>query len=105
MAEDTVSDVAVCRVPGVDTLALTPTQLRIMLVLQDGHPHIASELMGCLNDDLADRDVLHSHLYQLRKKLKTINLTVLYQYINRRAHHRLVQIISPPPMENHPPTV
>jgi hypothetical protein len=49
---------------------LTPTQKRIIDVLQDGHLHTKEELWACLNDELSGPSALRMHLSLLRKVIR-----------------------------------
>ncbi len=77
-------------------LELTPTQERLLGVLSDGQPHSAEQLMLCLNDELADRKLLHVHLVYLRKKLLPFNHGILVQFIKSKTYYRRVIFYTPP---------
>lgn len=77
-------------------LELTPTQERLLGVLSDGQPHSADKLLGCLNDELADRRLLHVHLCYLRKKLLPFNHGILVQFIKQRVYYRRIIFYTPP---------
>ena len=54
---------------GLPVDGLTPTQRRLCTVLWDGQPHSYTELMRCLDDDLAGLGALHYHISMLRRTL------------------------------------
>lgn len=48
----------------------TPTQQRILDVLEDGTDHTTQELQACLDDELAGGTALSFHLAGIRKLLR-----------------------------------
>ena len=58
----------------------TPTQQRILNVLSDGMPHTKEEMRDCLNDELSGGNNLRVHLTYLRKKLRTVGQTIVYEF-------------------------
>ena len=48
---------------------LTPTQRRMMTVLEDGLVHSLKQLHGCLNDELSDNGAVQIHVHNLRRKI------------------------------------
>lgn len=58
----------------------TPTQERILAVLADGEPHPASELWGCLGDELSNGNALNNHITVLRKLLPLGQLIINRQH-------------------------
>lgn len=72
----------------------TPTQQRIIDLLQDGLPHLRIELMKCLGDDLTTVATLHSHFVKLRKKLVPRGETIVCEILNRRIAYRHVRLLS-----------
>jgi hypothetical protein len=58
-------------------LQFTPTEKRILAVLEDGMGHTKSELLACLNEDMPSKSLLSVALVGLRKKLKTISQDVV----------------------------
>jgi hypothetical protein len=57
-------------------MTYTPTQQRILALLDDQRLHSTSELLGCLSDDMTNRLTLRVHLHYLRVKLKQVGKTV-----------------------------
>lgn len=55
----------------------TPTEQRIIDVLADGEAHPRSELMACIEDEMALPSALALHLVNIRKKLRPLGQTVL----------------------------
>lgn len=48
----------------------TPTQQRILAVLEDGYAHPLKELQACLDDELAGNGTFAVHLHSIRKILR-----------------------------------
>lgn len=74
---------------------LTPTQRRMMAVLGDGMIHSKQELHACLNDDMAQVELVVCHISLLRKRIGPIGQDVVY--VNGRAGmgYRLVRLVAP----------
>jgi hypothetical protein len=72
----------------------TPTQERLLAVLADGLPHRREELMGCLNDDLAERVILQCHISLLRKKLRPVGQDILCEFAQRTYQYRHVRLLA-----------
>lgn len=53
----------------------TPTEVRILNVLADGHPHSKAELLAVI-DEQADANALRVHIHRIRKKLEPHNQTI-----------------------------
>jgi len=69
---------------------LTPTQKRMLAVLQDGEPHDPIELHECLEDELADMVNVRVHVSALRKRLRAAGRDV----VSREGCYRLVRLIA-----------
>lgn len=54
------------------TVTFTPTQDKILNVLKDGLPHKTQELIDCLGDSQATNKNVHTHIDNLRRKLRRI---------------------------------
>ena len=61
-----------------DLNGYTPTQKRLLAVLDDGMPHAPKVLLDCI-DELADENSLKFHLCVLRKKLALIGRDVVFR--------------------------
>lgn len=48
---------------------MTPTEQRIMSLLEDGFRHSVKELQDLIDDDLAQKTAIANHISRLRKKL------------------------------------
>jgi hypothetical protein len=64
----------------------TPTEHRIMEVLQDGLPHTREEIHACLSDELSSLDAIKPHICSLRPKLESRGLGIQ----GRRKHYQLI---------------
>jgi hypothetical protein len=51
-------------------IKFTPTQQRILAVLEDGLAHPLKELQACLDDELANSNTFSVHLNSIRKVLR-----------------------------------
>lgn len=74
--------------------AYTPTQQSILNVLADGRPHSRDELIGCLEDDFANRKNLNVHLANLRARIRPVGRDIVCELVNRRICYRHVMLIS-----------
>lgn len=72
----------------------TPTQRRILAVLEDGQAHKVSELMECLNDDMAERVTLRGHICALRKKLRPIGENIHCELGGTQVYYRRTRLVS-----------
>lgn len=54
----------------MDIVKFSPTENRILAVLNDGQQHTPSELLKCLGDELQSKDNVNVHIANIRKKLK-----------------------------------
>jgi len=82
--------------PGVMTYGLTPTQLRILMLLRDGGIHPREDVEACLEDELSKN--IHNHLTRIRKVLVPQGQTILCVMRHRRYHYCWTQLC-PPAME------
>ncbi len=57
-------------------ISLTPTQARLLQVLNDGATHRREELVACLDDELSDLINFYMHIHKLRAKLRVIGQVV-----------------------------
>lgn len=72
----------------------TPTQQRILAVLEDGYAHPVSELQTCLDDELAGHSALLFHISTLRKTLKRMGQDIIAKHNGRgKAHYIWVRLI------------
>jgi len=75
----------------------TPTQRRLMAVLEDGLPHSRDELFACIDDELCQIVNFRVHLNYLRKKLQPIGLDILLDRTGdkpQKYNYRLVRLIA-----------
>jgi hypothetical protein len=73
----------------------TPTQRRILLVLDDGQLHTLRELWECLLDPLAEETNVHFHLSSLRRILRERGTTIVPQFHQRRIYYRMITLHVP----------
>lgn len=71
----------------------TPTEQRIIAVLADGQPHARKELMGCLDDELAEKTALKRHLTRLRKKLRPQGRDIMFVASSKLCGYRQVRYL------------
>ncbi len=77
----------------MDLNQFTPTQQRILELLEDGMPHHRKELIACLNDELADRILLNQRLCALRKKLRPEGHEIICELGKKTIWYRHVLLI------------
>lgn len=69
----------------------TPTERRMLDILDDGLPHRREELHACLGDELAPLSAIQNHISRLRAKLKPKGHDVLcVSRDNTRYYQRVV---------------
>lgn len=72
---------------------LTPTERKMLHVLLDNMQHIRDDLINCMGDEQSN--CLGSHLYNLRKKLRTSGHTIVTSRINGVTKYQIARIIVP----------
>ena len=72
----------------------TPTQQRIVDLLNDGMPHTRQELHNCLEDRHSPISSINIHISALRKKLIPAGSTILCQLSSRRLYYRHVRLLN-----------
>lgn len=70
----------------------SPTELVILRLLQDGHPHRPDELKRVAGDDLMTAGALSVHVSNLRKKLRLIGQDVSTEKAMEYCQYRLVRL-------------
>lgn len=58
--------------------ALTAAEQRIYDVLADGQPHPMTSLLPCLQDDLGEEVTVRMHISNLRDKISSNGLNVMF---------------------------
>lgn len=71
----------------------TPTEKRMMEVLQDGLLHTRQELFACLWDDKSELSAIQARISLLRKKLRPQGLEIDC-VLNRGIKYRLVRLLT-----------
>jgi hypothetical protein len=72
--------------------AYTPTQRRMLRLLQDGLPHARAELKACLVDDLGNWNNVQVHISRLRKRLRPKGQDILCVVANQKISYRQVRL-------------
>ena len=75
---------------------ITPTQQRILNVLNDGDTHTREELFECLEDDLAGKSAVQCQVSRLRSILKPQGLIIDCVYRSRRWLYRMSRHLASP---------
>lgn len=75
-----------------DLPPLTPTQRRLVEVLNDGRRHTPEELRTCIDDELSHKRNLNVHIYWLRKQLNSVGRDVVYESSALGTGYRLTVI-------------
>lgn len=78
-------------IPDLDIL--TPTQRRILAMLNDGLPHSRREIHGCLVDELGALANIRVHICHLRKMLRPMGHEIICEYAGRTLHYRRVKLL------------
>ena len=75
---------------------LTPTQRRMMAVLEDGALHTRQELHACLDDELApvDGNAIPMHICKLRRLLRPFGRDIAFHRVARVGHYQIVRTTS-----------
>lgn len=71
-------------------LKFTPTEQRILDLLEDGLPHSRKDVIACLNDEMATRLNLNPHLTHLRNKLRPLGQTIICELVKKAIFYRRV---------------
>lgn len=74
---------------------LTPTQRKIMDLLNDGEPHVRADLLACLWDELGSLGTVRVHVHHLRKLLKPLDRDIVTRMIGRTLYYQQVRIYRP----------
>lgn len=72
----------------------TPTQRRILAVLNDGMPHNRGELWACIGDDKGVPSLLSQHISNIRKHLRPIGQDIICEFANRTLNYRHVRLLA-----------
>lgn len=72
----------------------TPTQRRMLAILKDGMRHRKSELVPCLNDELADEGAVYNHICQMNKILERKGQRVICEKVGWATYYRHVRLLS-----------
>lgn len=71
----------------------TPTEQRMLNILNDGFRHSKKELATCLDDELTEAKTILWHLFNLRRKLKPKGLGVLIEKDKGSTYYRQVRFL------------
>lgn len=85
--------VAELKLDGLENVAFTSTQLRILDVLRDGEPHHKREIHACLPDDLASINAVHFHVSTIRGKIRDAGYLIMIQFQGYTPLYRLVKSV------------
>lgn len=72
----------------------TPTERKILLLLNDGCPHTADEMLPLLWDDMGTRNTVQCHITSIRKKLAQVGHDILTKVIKGKHHYVRVQLLN-----------
>ena len=73
----------------------TPTEAKIMAVLDDGLPHSAKDLLPSLGDEYGEEQTIRVHISNIRKKLRPRGLDIL----GRPGEYQQVRLLTDPYVE------
>lgn len=85
--------VAQITLDGLENVAFTTTQLKMLDVLRDGEPHHKRELHACLPDDLAAMNAVHFHISTIRNLIRDAGYLIMIQFQGYTAMYRLVKTV------------
>ena len=74
------------------TNGYTPTQRRMMDVLEDGLLHRKEELHACLWDEAGDPANVRPHLTALRNKLRPLGQSVAFIEVDGQGYYQRVRV-------------
>ena len=74
----------------------TPTQTKMLKVLDDGCRHTREELHGCLVDELGALSNIKTHISMIRKKLRPMGQDIICELNERTIHYRHVRLLANP---------
>lgn len=76
-------------------LYLSETEKILFDLLSDGQPHRVQELLDALPNDMTERNVLHNHISNLRRKLLRANEDVIAQSFGKYVGYRRIKVLTP----------
>ena len=77
----------------ITEVKFTPTETRLLRMLSDGNRHLKTELMTCIEDDLANPMTVNYHLCNIRKKLRDRGEGIIVELWERRIYYRQVRFL------------
>jgi len=87
----------------INSNGFTPTESKMLEVLQDGQPHRRQKLVDCLTDGLGNPHNIRRHLTAIRKRLRPQGMDVICQWIDRNYHYRWIKLLRSPGNEHPAP--
>ena len=77
---------------------ITPTQRRILEVLQDGRPHEPEELYPCLGEQSGTnmRKRLSNHIGNMKPVLRLHGMDIVAEWHHRKSRYRWVRLLANP---------
>lgn len=79
----------------MDPIKFTPTETRLLMVLNDGQAHTLDELFACLEDELQDKSNVNVHISRMRPKMKPHGHDILCVYRRGSFLYQHVLLIHP----------
>lgn len=73
----------------------TPTQSKIMSLLEDLNPHTSDEVFQCLYDDMGAKSNISYHLTKLREILRPKGKSISCERVDGRTFYRLTRLMAP----------
>lgn len=84
------------RKPTTMSIQFTPTEQKIIDILQDGRPHHRSELRDALDGEFTALVNVQNHLSRIRKKIQPMGQDIVCELVNRRICYRQVRLLASP---------
>lgn len=72
----------------------TPTEQRIIQLLNDGLLHSREEIHTCLDDELSDISAIRPHITHIRNKLRPFGEDIMCRRHNGSYYYQQVRLVS-----------
>ncbi len=74
----------------------TKTETKILELLSDDRAHTREEIHSCLPDELGELGNIHTHIMNIRKKIRPIGQDIRYEQLGTKRYYRLVRTLASP---------
>lgn len=79
----------------IDETKFTPTELRILRLLNDGRPHLRDDIHKECFDSLTDIGVVSNNISRIRKQVRRVGQDVVCTLVGGRVNYQHVILLPP----------